>query len=65
MDDVARTFIIIVVVIWACIYIPITLIGLECMYYGWKEMEHKDEKKEKEKKKDKERKKENEANQSA
>lgn len=56
VDDAARVFLIILVVIWACIYVPITLIALECVYYGWKEMEHKDEKKEKEKAKDKKKK---------
>merc|ERR1712038_1477018 len=45
-----RGFLIAIVIIWAAIYIPITLVGLEVVYYGWKELLNKDDKKDKKKK---------------
>ena len=42
VDDAARFFLIIVVVIWAAIYVPITLIGLQITYWGWKESEYRE-----------------------
>ena len=35
------------VIISAAINIPVTLVGLEVVYYGWKEQEKKEDKKEK------------------
>ena len=63
VDDAARTFLLILVIVWAAIYIPITLIGLQIVYYGWKEQEHKKDKKEDDKEKDKKKKKEKEQQQ--
>lgn len=55
VDDALRTWYIIVLVVWACIYIPVGLIGLQIVYWGWKEQDTRGERKEKEaeKKKDK------------
>ena len=39
VDDAVKTLYIIVMIIWACIYFPITLIGLQIVYWGWKEQE--------------------------
>ena len=57
VDDAARTFLLILVIIWAAIYVPITLIGLQIVYYGWKEQEYKEDKRDDEKKEKKEKKK--------
>ena len=56
VDDALRTWYIIVLVVWACIYIPIGLIGLQICYWGWKEQETRDERKDQEKEKKKEKK---------
>ena len=56
VDDALRTWYLIVVIVWACIYIPVGLIGLQICYWGWKEMETRDERKEKEHEKKKEKK---------
>ena len=63
VDDAARTFLLILVIIWACIYVPITLVGLQIVYYGWKEQIYKDGKRDDEKKEKKEKKKEKEQQQ--
>ena len=36
-SDAVHAGLIVLVIIWAFIYIPITLAGLEICYYGWKE----------------------------
>ena len=56
----ARFFLILIVIIWAGIYVPITFIGLQITYWGWKEAEYKKDKREddKEEKKEKKKKKE-------
>ena len=56
VDDALRTWYIIVLVVWACIYIPIGLIGLQICYWGWKEQDTRGERKEKEAEKKKEKK---------
>ena len=55
-ENAIRGVLIAVVIIWAAIYIPVTLVGLEVVYYGWREQEKKEDKKEKKKKEKKERK---------
>ena len=45
VDDALRTWYLIVVIVWACIYIPIGLIGLQIVYWGWKEQLERDERK--------------------
>ena len=37
VDDALRVYLLIAVIVWACIYIPITLICLQIVYWGWKE----------------------------
>ena len=56
VDDAVRTWYMIVLIVWACIYCPIGLIGLQVVYWGWKEMETRPERKEKEAEKKKEKK---------
>merc|ERR1740123_1331802 len=51
VDDALRTWYIIVLVVWACIYIPVGLIGLQIVYWGWKEMADRPARKEEEKQK--------------
>ena len=55
-ENAIRGVLIAVVIIWAAIYIPVTLVGLEVVKYGWKEQEKKEDKKEKKEQKKKERK---------
>ena len=57
VDDAARVFLIILVCIWAGIYVPITLITLQIVKWGWKEQEYKKDKKEDDKEEKKEKKK--------
>jgi len=39
VQDGVKAVYIIILVIWALIYVPITLIGLQCTYWGWKQLE--------------------------
>ena len=61
LTDDERVGLLILVIIWACIYIPIGLIGLQILYWGWKEQEKRKERKEDEKDAKKKEKKEMEA----
>ena len=38
LDDAAKWFLFYILIIWAIIYIPITLIGLQVVYWGWKQL---------------------------
>ena len=55
VDDALRTWYLIVVIVWACIYIPVGLVGLQIVYWGWKEQvergDRKDDEKDEKKKK--------------
>ena len=46
-EDEIRGVMIVTVLICAAISIPVTLVGLEVVYYGWKEQDEKEDKKEK------------------
>ena len=35
IDDAAKWFLFYLLLVWACIFIPITLIGLQIVYWGW------------------------------
>ena len=39
--DELRTAFVIFLILWACIFIPITLAGIQITHYGWKEQEFK------------------------
>ena len=60
-DDFLRFWYITFIVVWAFIYIPLGLSGLQILYWGWKEQDTRDERREKEEQKKKEKKEKKEA----
>ena len=38
-EDDLRYALLTCIIIWATIFIPVTLVGLKVVYYGWKEQE--------------------------